>query len=464
MTPKNVLIVLVVLVLAAAGWLVYRNLNPGVLQISPADGSFDVPRDSGIQIHFSHPMQLESVMERLSISPMVEGEYSWQGATLRFQPFADWPQGTKVRITLISGALTNWGIALEDSYGWSFTVQRTRLAYLFPAQGQANLYALDPVSGDIEQLTVDGNLLDFIINSTGDLIYYSATNKFNGSDLYSLNVISGESEIVLACQQDTCSKVQVSPDGSLLAYERLNQRGRTEIYFLNISSGEQRRISLIAHEVRLPQWAPNGWLTYYDSTVLAYQIADIDTGDVISLENQTGELGSWSPTAKHFLVQELFPWVTDIRRGPIGEASNTEVDPESLEPVVVASGNILSIDPITRTSTNLSGRDDVEDAAPVISPNGRLVAFARRILDEKGKILGRQLWLMRTDGSQQQALTNAPNYKYSAFVWHPQGYMLAAVRVDNTVLTDPPELWLIQVPSGDATRLVIGAYAPAWIP
>ncbi len=41
--------------------------------------------------------------------------------------------------------------------------------------------------------------------------------------------------------------------------------------------------------------------------------------------------------------------------------------------------------------------------------------------------------------------------------------MLAAVRFNVTVITEPPEIWLVGL-DGSAIRLIIGGYQPAWIP
>ena len=130
----------------------------------------------------------------------------------------------------------------------------------------------------------------------------------------------------------------------------------------------------------------------------------------------------------------------------------------------MAIGNIIAFDHSSQTSTNLSERDDVQDGSPLYSPDGRWLVFSRRVLEQSASTLGWQVWLMRANGSQQQALTDNPNYRYSGFAWHPDSRRLAAVRADNTHPTDPPELWLLDMRSGSQTRLVIGGYHPVWIP
>jgi Tol biopolymer transport system component len=71
---------------------------------------------------------------------------------------------------------------------------------------------------------------------------------------------------------------------------------------------------------------------------------------------------------------------------------------------------------------------------------------------------------MRADGSEKEMLTDDPDYKYSAFAWSPDGSQIAVVRSNTTLLTDPPEVWLVDVDTGEAIQLVIGGFAPQWIP
>jgi Tol biopolymer transport system component len=110
----------------------------------------------------------------------------------------------------------------------------------------------------------------------------------------------------------------------------------------------------------------------------------------------------------------------------------------------------------------------VEDFSPAFSPNGVTLAFTRRFLDDERWTPGRQIWLMTmpaagSDPSQIKPLTISPDYLYTALAWHPEGTKLAAVRFNVTLLTEPPEIWLLDL-GGGAVRLVIGGFSPQWIP
>ena len=453
-----------VLVLLAGGWLAYNLLNPVVTSFIPMDGGTDLPRDTAIEITFSQPMQAESVTARLGIFPEVNGSYTWENTTLRFQPEDEWPQGEKVRITLVSGALTHLGAAIKEAYAWSFTVRPTRLAFLYPADGPADLYLLDIESGNSQQITTIGGIQDFGLHAASNTIYFSARNSNEGSNLYRIDLESEEVTLVLDCQDEYCSMVQVSTDGRQLAYERSDLDGHVAIWLMDLANSKQLQISQRNHEARLPQWSPGGLLSYYDVDSERYYILDLLAEERIWLDNQPGELATWSPNNHSFTIQQLTPYTFELPVDLIDKPFETLPEGEDYEAVEVASGNIIAFDLSSKESINLSGRTEVIDGSPLYSPDGRWLAFSRRVLEQNASTLGRQVWLMRANGSQQEALTDNPNFKYSGFAWHPDSRQLAVVRADNTRPTELPELWLLDTRNGNQARLVIGGYDPLWIP
>ena len=266
-----------------------------------------MPRDTGFEINFSQPMRPESVSARLSIFPEVSGSFSWQDTTLRFQPEELWPEGAKVRVTLVSGAQTSLGPTIDEAYAWAFTVRSTQLAFLYPANGPADLYLLNVESGQSQQVTHIGGIQDFDLQPDSSAVFFSARNDQEGSDLYRLELKTGDVHPALDCQGDYCSMVQVSPHGDMLAYERSGADGRVAIWLLTLASREQRQLSRSGHEARLPQWSPDGLLSYYDEDDKAYYILDLAQDENVRLGNLSGELGSWSPSGGRFAVQQLTP-------------------------------------------------------------------------------------------------------------------------------------------------------------
>jgi Tol biopolymer transport system component len=61
-------------------------------------------------------------------------------------------------------------------------------------------------------------------------------------------------------------------------------------------------------------------------------------------------------------------------------------------------------------------------------------------------------------------MTNDPLYNHYDFAWSPTGNRLAFVRFNQSTLTEPPEVWTIDPQTGQASQIILGGYAPQWIP
>jgi dipeptidyl aminopeptidase/acylaminoacyl peptidase len=460
MNNRRVLAVAIILVVAIAVVWIYFLLTPEVVAFSPQDTDGYNPRSTDIEITFSQSMEAESVKARLSIYPGVAGNFTWEEEkTLRFTPVSPWKPGTEVSVQLARGAKSSLGLGIRQDSAWTFTVAPTLLAYLWPSHSEAEVYALELLSGETTQLTETNGVFSFDVDAAGQTIYFSASNQQGGSDLFVLDRFEGDATEVYSCEKDLCTDLDLSPDGAMLAFLRKD----AEVWLLRMEEDQDVRVSQAGHQARLPQWSPDGQLSYYDADALAFIVQDVDTGKKLTFENQTGETGDWSPDGTVFIAPEMFDEETDILRGPTGEASNREVDETELEPVRVLASHLTAYDTDTEEITDLTRVSYVEDLSPTFSPDGRRLVFARRYLDEKRWTPGRQAWLMQVDGGDTHALTHAEDYKYIDFAWHPEGDQIAAVRFNTTFPLDPLELWLIEL-DGQAFRLVVGGYAPQWIP
>jgi dipeptidyl aminopeptidase/acylaminoacyl peptidase len=459
MNTRLVWVLTVLLLLAIAGVLAYNNLAPEVVAFSPQESLEYYPRNTEIEITFSRPMDPDSVRSRLSILPAVAGNFTWEDETLRFTPSVPWESGSEVTVHLGRGAKSSLGLSTRQDSAWAFTVSPTLLAYLWPAEGGADVYVLEPTSGEATQLTHAGSVLSYDVSADGRLIYYSAMNKQGGSDLFVLERFSGDSRMVHSCGTELCTEIDLSPDGTMLAFQRKD----SEIWLLRLDGGKAERRSRWGHESRLPGWSPDGHLCYYDADLEAFIVLNPETGEQITLYNNIGETGDWSPGGTRFVAPETYTEESDILRGPTGEASNQPVDENTLEPVRLVISHLTAYNVDTGEITSLTKEDYTEDFTPAFSPDGSRLDFARRYLDEDRWTPGRQAWLLQVNSGETHVLTHAPDYKYIAFAWHPDGDQVAAVRFNTTVLIDPPELWLLHL-DGSGYRLVIGGYAPQWIP
>lgn len=432
-------------------WVLWRNF-PVVEEVSPAAGRL-APPDSELRLVFSHAMITPTLIDRLRTEPPREGAYRWEAETLVFVPDTPWPPGVTVTAHLEPGARSTWRLPLTTGHRWSFRVSRPELVYLWPADGPADLYALEPEEGEIRRLThASQGILDFQTLADGSALFYSAVNASGGADLHRYDRYNQSTQRVLRCVEAVCQTPRPSPDGTLLAYQRgaaLEEVRPTRLQLLRLNGDPAvETIATLSQPTRALSWSSDGRLAYYDAGQGAYQIYDPVSGERISLPNLTGEPGTWSPDGRAFVASEIL-------LAPSGDTPS----PEPLNPSHLLRYNLSGGE-----TEDLSRGLNLEDADPVFSPTREALAFARRFLDAPRWALGRQLWLMNPDGSGPRPLTDDPAFHHTDFAWSPGGERLAYLRFNQTTLTDPPEIWLIDADGENAIRLLIGGYAPQWIP
>jgi len=450
---------------------------PRLMEVSPASGAIDVPAGSVLQLTFSRLMDSGSVAERLSLEPAIPGSYSWNGSRLVFTPAQPWPAGVTVQVKLMAGARSDRFPSLPMLRGFdtTFSIRQPRLAFLYPSTGPANIFLFDPLTGEIDPLTnVYSGVSDFDVSPDGAAIYYSAGNTQGESDIFRLS-LSGQSraqddlptpvfiqpESILSCPQAQCRLVDVSVDGDYLAYERsaLATAGKpalTQVWILPLADpGQAYLAGDPEHQTLGPSWSSSGVLVYYDTNQAAYIVVEPQAGAQATRRarwpNQTGQPGDWQPNGSAYAAAEIFFLDPTTATG----LQNLERLADSHLMVYPMNGSDVQ---------DLTGQDGIEDAVPAYSPDGLWLAFARKFLGVRQWSPGRQLWLQRLTNGEAFPLTNDPLYNHYDFAWSPAGNRLAFVRFNQSTLTEPPEVWTIDPQTGRATQIIIGGYAPQWIP
>ncbi|MEK6222172.1 MAG: hypothetical protein N2D54_07975 [Chloroflexota bacterium] len=454
-------IIFIFLVVVIGGYLI---LSPRAVDFSPVGDGQIFPANTMISISFSREMNTESVLENMTITPQIDGEFSWNDNSLAFKPTEEWPRGAEISVQLAQGASSALGLVTRESYTWLFLVSRVQLAYLWPSNGPADLYMLEPLSGETQRITQNAEVLSFVTNQNGSTIYYTQRNEEGGSDLIALNRWGNTETKLFACQTNNCADLQLSFNEKLLAFTSTSVESGLEIWVLNVDTQDTRQISDPGEETRWPLWLPDGRLSFYSVPNQKYQVFDLESDSIEKIPNTAGEQGTWSPRGSRFVAPDFSAVVTTILRGPSGELDNEEVNQDDLEPVQVTTSHLISYDIENNSFSDFTRSTEIEDLSPEFSPNGLWIVFARKYLDAIRWTQGRQMWLMRSDGTQARSLTNAPDYKYTAFAWHPNGFQVATVRANVTAVTSPPEIWLVDIRNGDVLRLLIGAYNPQWVP
>lgn len=469
---RRFIFLLILVILALAAGAIYWFGTPRLVDFSPEDTQLDISPDRILQIRFSRPMRTDEVISRLQISPAVPGSYRWEGNRLEFVPAGRWPAGATIRVRLASGArAAGWlSLPVTQPAEWVFTIRRPRLLYLYPSNQASNLYLYNPREEKAQPITsLLGGILEYDATRDGSAVYYSTENSQGGSDIYRLALDSLEANLVLACQQDKCRAPRASPSEQFLAYERTAPVGGAEpdypqVWWVPLVRSETpasaqvsanpsaaRRAGDPLHQTLQPDWSSQNVLSFYDTNQQAFILLAPLSGQSTSLPNQTGEPGGWTPDGLAYLAPEIF----------FNTGGSPETVPE-LRPV--ASSHLLRFSLEDGSITDLTKVESLEDTAPLYSPDGEWIAFARKYLDINRWTPGRQLWLMRQDGSDARQLTNQPDFNHYGFSWDPDGKLLAFVRFDQTAPANLPAVWVYDLDLEFESELAVGGYAPRWIP
>jgi len=113
---------------------------------------------------------------------------------------------------------------------------------------------------------------------------------------------------------------------------------------------------------------------------------------------------------------------------------------------------------------DLTRLDNLEDNAPQYSPDGKYLIFARKFLDQARWTPGRQIYILPLDSTEAFAISNEPQYNHYNFSWKPDSNQIAYVRFNQTIISEPPEIWLTNPDGSNQQLLVRNGYAPQWLP
>lgn len=449
---RLLLIAAILAVASMAGWF---WSTPRLMAYSPREESGPVQAGDSLRLEFSRRMQTASIENALTTDPPRSGATNWEGNTLVFTPHEPWPSGEVVQVNLAAGAPASGfpQLRMPEGASWRFNVDEPRLAYLYPANGPSEIYSLNLQNGEIDQLTGSpGGVLDYDINATGTAIYFNTDQGNGGTTLYQLDRKTGESRVLLVCEQALCRYPQISPDERSLAYERTElgaplEQDHPQVWLLSLESGEAALAAEPTHTTEQPQWSPDGLLSYYDRDLLAFVVRDAQGRVATQFPSQTGIAGDWSPDGRFFLFPEIY-------LNEVSQLTNLES---------VSSSRLLRFG-MDASRVDLTGSDDVEDASPAFSTDGAWITFGRKFLDLQHWTPGRQIWIMSVDGEAGRALTDEPLYNHYDFTWSPDGTQIAYARFNKNVLTEPPEIWIMNADGSGATRLISGGYLPQWLP
>lgn len=419
-----------------------------VVAVSPSPDATNVSARSPIQVTFDQTVVASGSLLPLTFSPPLTGTARWEEKTLTFWPARPLVAQTTYIVTLDDQLKSQQGRPLRGLQQWQFQTRRPSILYIAADDlAHDQLFVIDPVDKQIEQLTHEPfGISDYALAPDGNTIAFAALREDQGSDLGRINVDGTARSSLLACPEAICNQVVWQPDGRRFVYERRNflvpggAPGPPRLWWFNIADNNTVVIFEDTQEIGYGAgWSPDGqWLGYVSPSTQGIQLYHINDGRSLIIPSRMGGLPVWNPQGNDLLI-------TDIQSTEAGFAVH-----------------LLRVFPETGQLEDISeGQSPIEDGAPVWSPDGAWIALTRK---EAGAATGKQLWRMRADGSQAQALTSVPEIHHGLPAWSPDGQYLVYQRFVLKELGTSPSIWLVDLTTIEAQELVKAGNRPVWLP
>lgn len=445
----------------AIGLVIWRGdqLQLQILAITPAPDATNVATRSHLQIQFDQPVISPTTDSALLFTPPLTGTIQINDALLTFLPATPLQPNTDYQVTLNPGLLGQKGGELRTAQSWQFRTGGMQIVYigadttgkdqLFLAPAQVD--STTAITTTSVQLTdLKTNLWEFAVAPDSSRIVYSALKEDGTSDLWSISPGEQTPNLLLACPNAVCSSVAWASDGRTLAFSRRNATqfstavlSPPRLWLLDIASGESFPAFVDDQKLAFePRWsADNQWLSYVSPDVGGVGVYHLQTNADQFFPSTTGEPGIWHPQHNELIISVAQP------------LSDTYV------------AHLILIDPVAQTQVNLSGAASlVEDGSAAWSPDGAWIALRRKTFTGPTATPGKQIWLMRQDGSAARALTAEAGYDFGPPLWSPDGRYLLFHKLPLKGPDITMEVWAVEVDSGRMWKVVRPGQRPQWFP
>jgi len=218
---------------------------------------------------------------------------------------------------------------------------------------------------------------------------------------------TGGDAIPMSAEGVSSSHPRWSPDGKYLAFLSARNEGKTQIWLLNRSGGEAQHLTDTPQDVDDFVWSP-------DSTRLVVILRDPSEEELAAAKTKDKEKDAEDKDKK---PKTKKPWVIDRLQFKTDEVGYLDR----------RRAHLYVLDLATRILTQITS-GDYDDAQPVWSPDGTLIAFAsNRSKPDPDRTYNTDIWVVAANNTDKGAhltqVTTNPGDDSSP-AWSPDGKFL----------------------------------------
>jgi Tol biopolymer transport system component len=420
-----------------------------VTRTIPVDGG-QISTLGNIEIEFDRPMKHDSAQAAFKIEPELQGQFSWDDNKMSFTPQSPFQPGVTYRVSILQGAQSMDRRVVKKGITWTFTTRGLQIAYLSLIQNgeSGDIWRIPAIGGQPVQITEsEGKVRDFSISKDGEYLAYSIDNSQGGDDLWVTTREGSGGRRLVDCGAEQCMQPAWSIDGERIAYSRStqgvagNSSGTSRVWLVDVGSGQ----TVPLYEDTLiqgtnPSWSPDGKrVAVFDASASSIRILDLETNKEVLLPTGLGQDGGWSPDGQEMIYNDV-------------------QSAAGLPTVIVYLANLNNSQVNAILGQDMQGEDY---SVAQWSPDGVWIAIGVGNTSGGG---GKQIVIMKPDGSSPRKVTNDVTYAYSSYRWDPSGEELVFQSLQISQASNGPEIVIWQAASGDSQILVKDAALPEWMP